>query len=189
MTPTQPKAPSPADTQRAEALQGDMTNAELTDAWCKKLPGVTPKPYELTAFALGIEVGFAHARSRERADWDRVHHVLAKHGKHPGRTDDHLADVIDRALASPSIAPDGIAEIERLRAELAEVQADRSVWIRRADKTWHEAHAVAAERERCIATLLALRDASGVNDDGRTWLRRLTRGDCVDALLALGPNA
>ena len=49
--------------------------------------------------------------------------------------------------------------------------------------------AVAAERERCIAALRALKDDSGVNDDGSTWLRRLTRGDCVAALLALGPNA
>ncbi len=36
----------------------------------------------------------------ERQDWDKVHHALAKHGKHPGRTDEHLADVIDRVLAA-----------------------------------------------------------------------------------------
>ena len=46
----------------------------------------------------------------------------------------------------------------------------------------------AAERERCIATLRALKDDSGVNDDCQAWLRRLTRGDCVAALVALGPN-
>jgi len=47
----------------------------------------------------------------------------------------------------------------------------------------------AAERGRCIETLGALKNQSGVNDDGQTWLRRLTRGDCLSALEALGPNA
>ena len=48
--------------------------------------------------------------------------------------------------------------------------------------------AVAAERERCIATLRALKDRSGTNDCGTNWLVRLTRGDCIAALEALGPN-
>lgn len=47
---------------------------------------------------------FLHARNMERQDWNRVHHALAKHGKHPGRTDDHLADVIDRALTAQNDA-------------------------------------------------------------------------------------
>jgi hypothetical protein len=47
------------------------------------------------------------ARDLDRQDWSRVHHALAKHGKHPGRTDDHLADVIDRAIATPQPAPAG----------------------------------------------------------------------------------
>ena len=46
------------------------------------------------------ERGFSAAQDLERQAWSRVHHVLAKHGKHPGRTDDNLADVIDRALTS-----------------------------------------------------------------------------------------
>jgi hypothetical protein len=75
-----------------------MTNAELLTAWMRKLPRVEPSERDLTAFAVGVEVGFDHARDLERQDWSRVHHVLAKHGLHPGRTDDHLADVIDRAL-------------------------------------------------------------------------------------------
>ena len=50
------------------------------------------------------------------------------------------------------------------------------------------AEKVAAERDRCIATLQALKDDSGVNDDGQTWLRRLTREDCVTALRALRHN-
>lgn len=77
-----------------------LSNAELTDAWRKKLPGVTPTESQMTAFAIGVEVGFVHARDLERQDWSRVHHVLAKHGVHPGRTDDHLADVIDAALTA-----------------------------------------------------------------------------------------
>lgn len=82
----------------APIWQGGMSNAQLAEAWCKKVPGVTPTDAQLTAFALGIEVGFDHARNLERQDWSRVHHALRKHGAHPGRTDEHLADVIDRAL-------------------------------------------------------------------------------------------
>ena len=87
---THPAAPQP--------LQGGMSNNELLSQWKKKLPCVKPSECELSAFAVGAEVGFARARDLERQDWDRVHHTLAKHGEHPGRTDDHLADVIDRAL-------------------------------------------------------------------------------------------
>jgi hypothetical protein len=79
-------------------LQGGLNNAELLSAWMKKLPGVEPTEKQLTAFAIGVEVGFAHAQKLERQDWNRVHHVLFKHGVHPGRTDDNLADVIDAAL-------------------------------------------------------------------------------------------
>ena len=86
----------------AEPMQGGMDNTELLAAWKKKLPGVEPSDAQLTAFAVGVEVGFSHARDLERQDWSRVHHALAKHGVHPGRTDDHLADVIDRALAAPA---------------------------------------------------------------------------------------
>ncbi len=32
-------------------------------------------------------------------DWNRLHHVLKKHGLHPGRTDDNIVDVIDAALS------------------------------------------------------------------------------------------
>ena len=63
---------------------------------------MNPSDAQLTAFAVGVEVGFSHARDLERQDWSRVHHALAKHGAHPGRTDDHLADVIDLALAAPA---------------------------------------------------------------------------------------
>ena len=88
--------------QPTAPLQGRMDNVELLAAWQKKLPGVETSDTQLKAFAVGVEVGFARARDIERQDWSRVHHALAKHGAHPGRTDDHLADVIDRALAAPA---------------------------------------------------------------------------------------
>lgn len=45
-------------------LQGGLSNAELTDAWCGKLPMVVPTERDLTAFALGVEVGQASERGR-----------------------------------------------------------------------------------------------------------------------------
>jgi hypothetical protein len=78
--------------------QAGLTNPELLAAWKKKMPGVEPTERDLSAFALGTEVGFDHAQDLERQEWNRVHHVIAKHGLHPGRTDDSLVDVIDRAL-------------------------------------------------------------------------------------------
>ena len=43
--------------RRAEQLQGGMSNDELLAAWKRKLPSVEPTDRELTAFALGVEVG------------------------------------------------------------------------------------------------------------------------------------
>lgn len=105
-------------------LQGGMSNAELLGAWMKKLPGVEPSDRELSAFALGVEVGFDHARSLERMDWDRVHHVLKDAGVHPGRTDDHLADVIAAALKRwPHDASDRVHDlIGQLAAKELECQ-------------------------------------------------------------------
>jgi len=88
------------DAQPQQPLQGGFDNDELRAEWDRKLPGQEPKGQELTTFAIGVEVGFAHAQKLDRQDWSRVHHVLKKHNAHPGRTDDHLADVIDRALAA-----------------------------------------------------------------------------------------
>jgi hypothetical protein len=48
-------------------LQGGMSNAELFDAWRKKLPGVIPTDRDLSAFAVGIEVGFARALEAQAA--------------------------------------------------------------------------------------------------------------------------
>lgn len=104
---TTPKQATPEPV--GEPLQGGLDNDALLNAWRSKLPGVTPTDAQMTAFALGVEVGFAHARKLERSDWSRVHDVLKKAGVHPGRTDDHLADVIAKALANrpaPGV-PDG----------------------------------------------------------------------------------
>lgn len=54
------------------------------------------------------------------------------------------------------------AEIERLRAKLSEVEDDRKLWIRRADKTWHERFAVENERNRCATLCRAMMPAEGV---------------------------
>lgn len=43
-----------------------MTNDELLAAWERKLPGVAPTDRELSAFALGVEVGQADAVKSER---------------------------------------------------------------------------------------------------------------------------
>ncbi len=115
-------------------LQGGMDNNELLAAWQKKLPGRMPEGQELNAFAVGTEVGFEHAQNLERMDWDRVHHVLAKHGKHPGRTDDHLADVIDKALsAAPVPVPPGwIAVFDKMPPEDVPCwlyEKERGAWV------------------------------------------------------------
>jgi hypothetical protein len=54
---TQHAVAGPLDGPVRPPVQGGLTNAELTDAWCKKLPGVVPTERDLTAFALGVEVG------------------------------------------------------------------------------------------------------------------------------------
>ena len=43
-----------------------MTNDELLAAWKRKLPSVEPTDRELSAFALGVEVGQADAVKSER---------------------------------------------------------------------------------------------------------------------------
>lgn len=101
-----------------EPLQGGLENDALLNAWRSKLPGVTPTDAQMTAFALGVEVGFAHARTLERSDWSRVHEALQAAGVHPGRTDDHLADVIAKALANrpaPGVPEDVQRDAERYR--------------------------------------------------------------------------
>lgn len=89
-----------APAEAPAVLQAGMDNGRLLAEWRRKLPGVEPTDRDLTAFALGAEVGFAHAQDLERQDWGRVHHAFKDAGIHPGRTDDNLADVLRAALAS-----------------------------------------------------------------------------------------
>jgi hypothetical protein len=100
----------PTEGETVAPLQGGMDNATLLAAWQKKLPGVEPKDQELSAFAVGVEVGFEHARKLEKADWMRVHYALKAAGVHPGRTDEHLADVIARTLNASQQQQAGRAE-------------------------------------------------------------------------------
>ncbi len=112
--------------ERAEKaeLQAGMDNDALLAAWEKKLPGVKPSQRELTAFALGAEVGFEVCRSKNAQEWDRLHHVLKDAGVHPGRTDDLLADVVAKALKERQATkpaqetPNQTARIEKLEGLL-----------------------------------------------------------------------
>jgi len=47
----------PVEREVRPPLQGGLTNAELLTAWRQKLPRVEPSERDLTAFALGVEVG------------------------------------------------------------------------------------------------------------------------------------
>lgn len=66
------------DTKPEALLQGGMDNKELREAWGRKLPGVEPTDRDLTAFALGVEVGDAgksvyfNERNSARDAWRRA---------------------------------------------------------------------------------------------------------------------
>ena len=36
---------------------------------------------------------------QHKQDWSRFHHTMKQHGLHPGRTDDCLIEILDKALA------------------------------------------------------------------------------------------
>jgi hypothetical protein len=65
-----------------------------------------------------------------------------------------------------------------------EMEAEHQQALRREEEAGY-AKGLRDGRAESIATLRALTDASGVNDDGQAWLCRLTRGDCVAALEGL----
>lgn len=69
--------------------------------YCDTHPGST---FASAVFALATPAPAVGAMKEEIS---RIHHVLKKHGKHPGRTDDRLSDLIDQALAAvpPSVQP------------------------------------------------------------------------------------
>lgn len=54
---------------RGVRLQGGLTNEQLRAAWARKLPGVEPNDRELSAFALGVEVGDALPRDGVYPPW------------------------------------------------------------------------------------------------------------------------
>lgn len=58
-------APAAVTDERAVPLQGGMSNDDLVVAFQRKLPGVKPTDNELSAFAIGVEVGFARAIAPE----------------------------------------------------------------------------------------------------------------------------
>lgn len=141
-------------------LQAGMTNPQLAAAFSQKLPGVPPTERHLSVFALGAEVGFSIAQDIERQDWSRVHHAVAKHGAHPGRTDDHLADVIDSALDAQA------AEIERLQAALKtsataleRAAGDIAAWGAYADEYFQGKHELAADIEAARIAAISTRAA------------------------------
>ena len=95
-------------------LQAGMSNADIEAAWSRKLPGQVPQGQELSAFALGIEVGaeryaetwdalrqaiknyqdMSSKKDRATAAMYQFHYAMKDAGWHPGRTDDSLCDVI-----------------------------------------------------------------------------------------------
>ena len=158
-------APQPAQpAAQAVALQGGLSNDELQQAWREKLPGAEPKGQELAAFAVGIEYGDKRARDLERQDWDRVHHALAKHGAHPGRTDEHLADVIDRALAAATaVAPPAVQPLtaEQVGQIIVDAGYDMGTANERATFIDGIRH---AERAHRIGTLGGIGDSKGGAD-------------------------
>ena len=36
---------------------------------------------------------------KQKSDWSRFHHLMKKHGLHPGRTDDDLIEILDAHIA------------------------------------------------------------------------------------------
>ena len=81
-----------------------------------------------------------------------------------------------------ALIAEAATELQSLHDELADVLADRSRWIRRADKTWHEKHAVNAERDRWRAAALA--GCDGTHPKYAEALRNLVA--MMDA--GVGPN-
>lgn len=88
--------------------QDGLDNEQLRAAFKRKLPAVDPTDRDLSVFALGVEVG----ESIDASAWNRLHHVLKRHGLHPGRTDDDIIDITDKALATVAALQARIDELE-----------------------------------------------------------------------------
>ena len=62
----------------------------------------------------------------DKREWSRFHHVMKKHGLHPGRTDDNLIDILDSALEAAK------KDAERLDY----VQANSGYTLRKYKRHW-----------------------------------------------------
>lgn len=111
-----------ADAVPAVAWQGGLDNEQLRAAFKRKLPAVEPTDRDLSVFALGVEVG----ESIDASAWNRLHHVLKRHGLHPGRTDDNIIDIADTALATVVALQARISALEARPAWVALTDEDRT---------------------------------------------------------------
>lgn len=65
-----------------------------------------------TTYYQGNSIAHLKARNKVYGEAiDRVWHVLKKHGKHPGRTDDTVWACVDAALAAPAVAAPQAARV------------------------------------------------------------------------------
>lgn len=79
------------DQDARDALQAGMTNDELLHAWKEKLPRVVPSDEQLTAFALGAEVGLSRAATKEaRTPTD----YALEHAEYMAKAGDRLLEAI-----------------------------------------------------------------------------------------------
>lgn len=109
---------------------------------------------------IALQSQLAEARAeveRLKQEWDRFHHLMQKHGLHPGRTDDDLLVLLDVNL---SASKEGL---HHLRANNVELRAE----VERLRPVWHAAKALAelgpmsfAELDRRLSNLRAAIDAA-----------------------------
>jgi len=64
---------------------------------------------------------------RLKQDWNRFHHLMKKHGLHPGRTDDDLLLILDAELAASKVG------LHNLREKNVQARAERDALQSRLD--------------------------------------------------------
>lgn len=115
------------DTKPEALLPGGMDNKELREAWGRKLPGVEPTDRDLTAFALGVEVGYAgksvyfNERNSARDAWRRA---ATERDRLHAECESLRTQLQEQALQSLSTMGQDDATIADLRAQLAEARAE-----------------------------------------------------------------
>lgn len=138
-------------------LQAGMSNPELYAAWDKKLPGVKPTDEQISAFAIGVEVGLDRATPAAVTDAGSEKLAVARerlqnsvnwlmHGNRTGRlcgVEDFytLIEWIDRAALAASATPGSDAltdeQIERLMTTKIMVNKEArevpQMWFKRFD--------------------------------------------------------